>query len=182
MIFQKYIAAGQGFMALCCIFYAAWWYIAYNPKINVNPFGGTAAILFWITFACGIIGLYLNIYGIRNLIESRQIFLIGGAAYVALLAVTVLIFHRPVTAELFLIVAWTTLETAAIFAVFNEQIPPILPLIIVGGAIFSMISYLIYYLVDEWKAFYLGFFPLLIDAISAAIISISIIRRLRIFL
>ena len=177
MIFQKYIAAGQIALTLCCLFYAAWWYVAYNPKVNINPFGGTAAILFWITFACGIVGLYFNIYGIRNLIEFRQFFLTGGAAYVALLAVTVLIFNRPVTAELFLIVAWATLETAAIFAAFNEQISSTLLLIIAAATIFAMISYLIYYSVDEWKAFYLGFFPLLIDAISAAIISIWIVRN-----
>ena len=71
MIFQKYIAAGQGFLTLCCLFYAAWWYVAYNPKVNFNPFSGTAGILFWITFACGIAAIYLNIYGIRNLADVK---------------------------------------------------------------------------------------------------------------
>ena len=175
MIFQKYIAAGQGFMALCCIFYAAWWYVAYNPKTNFNPFGGKAGVLFWITFACGIVGIYLNICGIRNF---KQIFLIGGAAYIVLLVVTIFIFNRPLTAELFLIVAWTTLETSAIFSAFNENIPAILPISVAVASIFALSSYLLYYLQDEWRAFYLGLLPLIVDAITAAIISFSIISKI----
>ena len=179
MIFLKYIAAGQGVMALCCLFYAAWWYVAYNPKVNVNEFGGMAGILFWITFACGIAAIYLNIYGIRNLADVKQICLIGGAAYVILFAVTVFIFHRPLTAELFLIVAWANLETAAIFAAFQGNFPKILILIVTVATIFALISYLLYYNVDELKAFYLGMLPLILDAISAAVISISIISKLK---
>ena len=178
MIFLKYIAAGQGIMTLCCLFYAAWWYVAYSPKVNVNEIGGIAGILFWITFACGIAGLYLNIYGIRNLADVKQICLIGGAAYIVLLAVTVLIFHRPLTAELFLIVAWTTLETAAIFAAFNENIPIILPIIIAVASIFAMVSYMIYYSLNEWRAFYFGLLPLIANAIGSAIISVFIISKL----
>ena len=176
MIFQKYIAAGQGLLMLCCLFYSAWWYVAYNPKVNFNPFGGTAGILFWITFACGIAAIYLNIYGIRNLADVKQICLIGGAAYVVLLAVTVLIFHRQVTAELFLITAFATLETCAIFAAFNENFPTILILIVAAATILSMVAYLLYYNVDEVKAFYLGMLPLIVDAISAAVISIFIFK------
>ena len=182
MIFQKYIAAGQGAMTLCCLFYAAWWYVAYNPAMNENPFAGKAGILFWITFAFGIAGLYLNIYGIRNLADTRQICLTGGAIYLALLAVTVWIFHRPVTAELFLIVAWATMEIAAIFAAFHADIlngnyPTILLMTVAAATIFSMIAYLLYYSIDEWRAFYLGLFPLIADAIGAAIVAIFIISK-----
>lgn len=182
MIFQKYIAAGQGAMALCCLFYAAWWYVAYNPEVNEDPFSGKAGILFWITFACGIAGVYLNIYGIRNLADTKQICLIGCAAYIALLAVTVLIFHRPLTAELFLIVAWATMETAAIFAAFHSDIlngnyPTMLVIVIAVTTIFSMIAYLLYYSIDEWKAFYLGLLPLIADALSTAIVAIFIISK-----
>ena len=171
-------------MTLCCLFYAVWWYVAYNPKTNEEQFSGTAGILFWITFACGIAGIYLNICGIRNLADVKQICLIGGAAYVILFAVTVFIFHRPLTAELFLIVAWTTLETAAIFAVCNEEIihgmyPTILITIISITTIFSMVAYLLYYSVEERKAFYLGMLPLIADAIGTAIISIFIITKYR---
>lgn len=176
MIFQKYIAAGQGFLTLCCLFYAAWWYVAYNPKVNVNPFSGTAAILFWITFAAGIAALYLNIYGIRNLADVKQICLIGGAAYVILFAVTVFIFHRPLTAELFLIVAFATLEIAAIFAACQGNFPTILILVVAAATILSMVAYLLYYNVDEVKAFYLGMLPLILDAIGAAVISIFIFK------
>ena len=175
MIFQKYIAAGQAAMTLCCLFYAAWWYIAYNPKINVNAFSGTAGIWFWITFACGIVGMYLNIYGIRNLADVKLICLIGGAAYLALFAVTVFIFHRPLTAELFLIAAWATLETAAIFAAYGN-FPTILILAVAVATIFALIAYLLYYSIDEVTAFYLGLFPLIADAIGAAVISFFIFR------
>ena len=173
MIFQKYIAEGQGALMLCCLFYAAWWYVAYNPKITENPFGG---ILFWITFAFGITGIYLNICGIRHLENLKQICLIGGAAYIVLLAVTVLIFQRQVTAELFLITAWATLETAAILAAFPE-VPQILLILVAAVSVFSIIIYLLYYLLNEWTAFYLGLLPLILDAICAATISIFIIRR-----
>ena len=176
MIFQKYIAAGQGFLTLCCLFYTAWWYVAYNPKVNFNPFNGTAAILFWITFACGIAVLYLNIYGIRNLADVKQICLIGGAAYVILFAVTVFIFHRLLTAELFLIVAFATLETAAIFAACQGNFPTILILIVAAVTILSMVAYILYYNLDEVKAFYLGMLPLILDSISTAPISILIFQ------
>ena len=178
MIFQKYIAAGQGFLTLCCLFYAAWWYVAYNPKMNESVFSGTAGIFFWITFACGIAAIYLNIYGIRNLADVKQICLIGGAAYVILFAVTVLIFHRPLTAELFLIVAFATLEIAAIFAAYHGNFPTFLMIIFAIATIFSMIAYLLYYTVDEWKAFYLGFFPLIADAAVSAIVLFCIISKL----
>lgn len=174
MILQKYIAAGQGALMLCCLFYAAWWYVAYNPKINESPFGG---ILFWITFDFGIAGIYLNICGIRHLDNLKQICFIGGAAYIALLAVTVLIFQRQVTAELFLIVAWATLETAAIFAAFNEDIPQILLITVAAVTIFAIIAYLLYYKLDEMTAFYLGLVPLISDAICAAVIAISIVCK-----
>ncbi len=182
MKFLKYIAAGQGAMTLCCLIYAAWWYVAYNPKVNGDQFSGTAGILFWLTFACGTVGMYLNISGIRNLADTRQICLIGVVAYIALLTVTVLIFHRQVTAELFLIVAWATMEIAAIFAVYNEEIaagnyPTMLLIVVAATTIFSMVAYLVYYRVEEWKAFYLGLLPLIADAIGTAIISFFVISK-----
>lgn len=174
MIFQKYIVAGQGAFTLCCLFYVAWWYVAYNPKITEIHFGG---ILFWITFAFGVAGIYLNICGIRNLdVSVSKICLIGSAAYIVLLAVTILIFRRQVTAELFLIVAWATLETCAIFATFLE-IPQILLITVAAVSIFAIIAYLLYYSLDELTAFYLGLVPLILDAICAAFIAFYIVRR-----
>ena len=170
MIIQKYIAAGQAALTLCCLFYAAWWYVAYNPKT-----AGNGVILFWITFACGTAGIYLNICGIRNI---KQFLMIGGAAYIVLLAVTVFIFHRQVTAELFLITAFATLEVAAIFAAFPNEIPPILLIITAAVTIFAFVAYLLYYKIDELRAFYLGLLPLILDAICAAVISFFIFRRL----
>lgn len=173
MLIQKYIAAGQIALTLCCIFYAVWWYVAYNPKTADN-----GAILFWLTFACGIAGIYLNICGIRHLENLKQICIIGGAAYILLLAVTVLIFQRQVTAELFLITAFATLEVAAIFAAFPNELPPILLPIVAAVSIFALVAYLLYYKLDDWTAFYFGFLPLILDAICAAVIAIFIFRRL----
>ena len=110
--------------------------------------------------------MYLNIYGIRNLADVKHICLIGGAAYVLLFAVTVFIFHRQVTAELFLITAFATLETCAIFAAFQGNFPTILILIVAVATILSMVAYLLYYNVDEVKAFYLGMLPLIVDALQ----------------
>ena len=173
MLIQKYIAAGQIALTLCCIVYAAWWYVAYNPKPASN-----GAILFWLTFACGIAGIYLNICGIRHLENLKQICIIGGAAYILLLAVTVLIFQRQVTAELFLITAFATLEVAAIFAAFPNELPPILLPIVAAVSIFALVAYLFYYKLEDWTAFYLGLLPLILDAICAAVIAIFIFRRL----
>lgn len=176
MTFLKYIIAGQAALTLCCIFYSAWWYVAYNPKTIENILSDKAGMLFGITFICGLVGVYLNIYGIRNLADAKQICIIGGVAYFVLLAVTVLIFHRPVTAELFLIVAWATLETAAIFATYGNfsKVPM---LIIAAATIFSIVAYLLYYNVDDLKAFYLGLLPLLADAVGAAFIAVFLILK-----
>ena len=176
MTFIKYIAAGQGALTLCCLFYSAWWYVAYNPKPIENILSSKAGLLFWITFICGLVGVYLNIYGIRNLADVKPICLFGGIAYIVLLATTFLIFNRPVTAELFLIVAWATLETSAIFAAYGNF--STIPMLTVAAAtIFAMVAYLLYYNVDDLKAFYLGLLPLTVDAAGSAIILFSLISK-----
>ena len=169
-------------MIICCLFYSAWWYVAYHPNLTGSVFNGKAGIFFGLTVLFGIVGVYLNIYGIRHLPDSNwafKIFLMGCAIYLILLAVTFLVFNRPVTAELLLIVAWTTLETAVIFSAFhddilNGQLPINSFAVVAIATIISMTAYLLYYKVEEMTAFYLGIVPLITDAIGAAIISVSI--------
>lgn len=167
----KFIVVGHCAMILCCIFYLAWWNIAFRPVAADGVSSGKAGLLLVLTILCGAVGVIGNIYGIQAITTAGNISpkIIGGfgvVSYVILLIITKWLFSRPVTSELLLIVAWTTLEVAVILSIYNLNFP-LLPIVIIGVAtILAMIAYLLYYSVDEWTAFYLGMIPLVIYIIS----------------
>ena len=176
----KYFAAGHSAMVLCCLLYATWWYIAFRPDAEGGLLIGRNGLIFGLTFISGLIGVMLIVLGIRNAPEStwlsvRTICILGVLSYLALLAVTLFFFHRPVTSELLLMAAWATMEIAAIYTIYEDGPlagqSPAIPLSVVAIAtIISLIAYLLYYEVDEWKAFYLGLAPLIAYAIGTVIL------------
>ena len=176
----KYFTTGHSAMVLCCLLYATWWYIAFRPDADGGLLIGRNGLIFGLTFISGLIGVMLIVLGIRNAPAStwlsvRTICILGVLSYLALLAVTVFFFHRPVTSELLLMAAWATMEIAAIYTIYEDGPlagqSPAIPLSVVAIAIIiSLIAYLLYYEVDEWNAFYLGLAPLIAYAISTLIL------------
>ncbi|MBQ6206095.1 MAG: hypothetical protein IJK52_03335, partial [Oscillospiraceae bacterium] len=101
----KVLLTGNWTMALCGVFYLAWWIAAFRPpKPRNTPVGW---ILLALAFLAGIAGFYLMgrtlaepFQDARPGVPGRWIALTGAAAYVVLLAGTVFLFHRQVTSEL----------------------------------------------------------------------------------
>jgi hypothetical protein len=87
------------------------------------------------------------------------------AAYVALLLVTRLLFVRPVTSELLLIVVWTMLEVYVITVLnsagrLTDTRFGIMCGVIAGDFLGSMVCYSVYYRLEEKTSFYVAMVPL----------------------
>ena len=70
---------------------------------------------------------------------------------------------------------WATMEIAEICTIYWDvalvgQSPAIPFAVVAVASIISLIAYLLYYEVDEWKAFYLGLAPLIAYAIGTVIL------------
>lgn len=100
-------------LILCCVFYLVWWLLAFKPTGSIR--GMKTGWLLIPAFAAGLAAIILAIKGIQSattgatLFPNRLLLWSGIASYFILLAVTRLLWKRPVTTELFLIVGWTIL-------------------------------------------------------------------------
>ena len=105
----------------------------------------------------------------------------GIAAYTVLLLVTKFVFHRVVTAELFLIVAWTVLEALVIHSLYagkflSDSGVMFLGSVITAAFVISMVLYMAYYRMEEMKAFYAAMVPLVTEAVAMAVL-ISVVDK-----
>ena len=108
----RQILAGNVWIVACCIFYLMWWLMAFKPSGAVT--GMKTDWLLLPALAAGAIGVLMALQGIYRISPEPNSYLfpggavlIGGVvAYTVLLVVTLLVFKRPVTTELFLIVGW----------------------------------------------------------------------------
>jgi hypothetical protein len=104
----------------------------------------------------------------------------GIAIYFILLAVTHLLFQRPVTIELFLIVGWTTLALSEINVLygigrFSHALTVIFAVIVGIAALISLICYVLYYNLGNRASYFDGMVPLLIVALVVAGISAAMV-------
>lgn len=171
------LVRGNGLLVVCCGFYLAWWLLAFRP---VNPVGGMrSGWLLLPAFAAGIGSVVLISRGIfasplSPIFLSGKWILWGGiAAYILLLAATLLLLHRPVTTELFLIVGWTMLMLAELNALLANGLLDhgscmVLSLIITAAAAASLVCYLLYYHLDGWAGCCDGAIPLVLAALVSA--------------
>ena len=174
---MRRIITGQIQLIICCAFYLIWWYRGYRPGVSVSQTGGLNGVLLFITMAFGISGVVFSLMPVPEILEPKiypmAIVGAGIGAYIALLLVTKLIFYRIVTAELFLIVVWTTLEVMVINRLYagrflSESGLIILCAVIMAAFIISMVLYVTYYRMEEMKAFYAAMIPLVTEAIAMA--------------
>ena len=117
------ILAGNLLLLLCSLFYLIWWVISYRP----NSYGTSAAGGLYLTVALitGIAAIAVLSYGINSLaphsdsLAVKFIWIGVGVLFLAMLAITTLVFHRIVTSELMLIHIWLALEMSAIAVLYG---------------------------------------------------------------
>lgn len=167
----------------CCVFYLAWWFLAFKPT---NPIHGFRAG--WLLIPAAIAGILCVVTVIRagsqahtaqQVFSTRALILAGVVAYVVLLLITLLVFRRPVTSELFLIVGWAVLALYEANTLFGVQLftrPQTVGFIVVILAVLviCMVCYTIYYRLDALPRYIVGAIPLTLGAIVMAVMSFSI--------
>ena len=172
----KQILMGNVLFIVCCGFYLAWWVLAFKPVGAI-----TGLKTGWLLIPASIAGLWGVVQVLRGaLVETPQqllsgwVVLWGGIAlYLVLLAVTVVLFKRQATTELFLIVGWAMLAVTEINALFGLGLTSrglsigLIVMIALAVAV-SLVCYVLYYRLDDLAGYIDGMVPLILAALTMA--------------
>lgn len=180
----KQIFESNLLLIVCCAFYLLWWILAFKPTGGVR--GMRTGWLLIPAFAAGLAAVVLAVKGIgsasvhETLFPVRSLLWGGIAAYLILLAVTVLLFKRQATTELFLIVGWAALALSEINALYGigrfSHSAAVVFLVVVGAAaLVSLVCYVLYYNLGGRAGYFDGMVPLLLVAVVAAGMSAAIL-------
>lgn len=180
----KQIFESNILLIICCAFYLAWWLLAFKPTGAIK--GMKTGWLLIPAFAAGLVSIVLAVRGIQSASVHAALFpsgllLWGGiAAYFILLAVTYLLFKRPVTTELFLIVGWAMLALSEINVLygsdrFSHALAVIFAVIIGVATLISLICYVLYYNLGAHAGYFDGMVPLLMVALVMSGISVAMV-------
>jgi len=187
---EKQIFMGNILFIVCCAFYLAWWLLAFNPSGAFDNIK-TGWLLVPASIA-GLAGVILIVQGmlqgmpaekpVSQLLNSRYILWGGIALYLILLAVTVLLLKRPATMELILIVGWGMLALAEIntlfgIGLFSHALSAVIISLVCAAVVISLVCYTLYYHLDSRAGYIDGMIPLLLSALSMAIISGFMVGR-----
>lgn len=182
----KSLITGNVFLMICCVFYLAWWLIAFRPAGAVK--GMTSGWLLIPAAVTGLAAIFILIQTFRTakvqqeIISGTVLMLIGLAAYFILLAVTYFCLHRVVTTELLLIVGWCILalsEINTLYGIGTFSLPGAgawFAVIIISAAV-SMICYIFYYGLDAVRGYVDGMIPLLIIGVVMLAVTIGIVVK-----
>lgn len=182
------ILIGNWLMVLCSICYLAWWLIVFKPPAPKGNFVGTVFLI--LAFVTGIGGVFFTIKEMAAPTEEMQtrgvsgmlIIACGIVLYIALLAMTKVMFHRQVTSELFIITGWVVLEAAICnymysLGVFSVREAVILAAVVLIVGIISLVCYVLYYDLPYVKGFIDGCIPLVLVMIVMIVVNVKIIIR-----
>ncbi len=157
----------------CCVFYLAWWIIAFKPTGAIK--GMKSGWLLIPAFLCGLAGVILvvkgsNAEGLTALLPRKAVIVCGLIIYLALVAVTSTLLKRQITTELLLIVGWAVLMFLEINGLFagkeiSQTVSIVLMIITIIFAIISLVCYLLYYNLDKSKGYVDGMIPLILAAV-----------------
>lgn len=178
----KQIFWGNILLIICCAFYLAWWLLAFKPNGAVT--GMKTGWLLIPAFAAGLVAVILTTRGISSASADMTLFpnglllWSGIAVYFILLVVTHVIFKRPLTTELILIVGWAVLALSEINALygsgrFTHQLAIIFIVVIVIATLISLVCYVLYYNLGDVTGYFDGMVPLLMAALVMAGISVA---------
>ena len=182
---SKLILIGNVLFVVCCVFYLVWWLLAFKPVGAVT--GMKSGWLLIPACLSGLAGVITALWGMLGKTQGSRLFggwhiLWGGIVlYFLLLAVTVLLFKRQLTSELFLIVGWGMLALAEINALFGLGLfshgLSVGFIIVIGAAVIvSLVCYVLYYRLDSSTGYIDGMVPLLLAAGTMAGISCFMLR------
>lgn len=180
----KQILTGNVLLIICCLFYLAWWLLAFKPTGAVK--GMRSGWLLLPAFVFGLAGIAEIIKGSSplklqtGLIPGSSILFGGIVLYLILYVLTSVVMKRQVTTELFLIVGWAVLmllELNALYAAehFSNFTAVVFIIITAAAAAVSLICYILYYKLDTALGYYDGAIPLILAAVIPAAISIVVI-------
>lgn len=173
-------------MTACCVFYLAWWIIAFRPTGAVK--GMSSGWLLLPAAVCGLAAIFVLIHAFRtveadqSLISGVMLLIIGVAAYFILLAITYFCMHRIVTTELLLIVGWCVLalsEVNVLYGIHNLSLSSALIwfFAVIAAAVISMVCYILYYGLDVRTGYIDGMIPLLIIGCMMAVMTVGVLLR-----
>ncbi len=182
----KQILTGNLMLIICCIFYIAWWLIAFHPTHAIK--GMKSGWLLIPAFIFGVWGVVQIANGastdeeISVILPTAGIVIGAIIAYIVLFAGTMYFMHRQVTTELFLIVGWTALmllELDMLYGVgeFRQNTAILLMVITFLAAVVSLVCYLLYYNLDAVKGYIDGIIPLGLAGIMMTVISAGVLIR-----
>ncbi|MCD8384717.1 MAG: hypothetical protein LUC39_07155 [Clostridiales bacterium] len=179
----RQMLTGNLLLVGCCVFYLAWWLIAFKPEDAVK--GMKSGWLLIPAFLFGIAAVVQIVRGSemdgQAALFSRAAVAVGGVvAYIVLLAASSIILKRQVTTELFLIVGWTVLmflEVDGLFALgqYSRGMSIGFLVVTVIVAVVSLVCYLLYYNLDSVKGYVDGMIPLLLVAVMMAAVTVSVV-------
>jgi hypothetical protein len=167
------IFGGNLLMLIAIGFYIAWWTVTFRP----NRTGKTTGTGFFIAPAIliGATAITIKFSGIETLSRAGKGFpvayiLLGAITlYIILLGVTRIVFQRPVTAELLLIIVWAALEGSAIAVLQGSnwfslgQALTLATLMLLAAGV-GIVCYILHYRLDDFLRFWNGLIPLIVDA------------------
>ena len=170
-------------LVICCAFYLIWWLLAFKPAGAVR--GMRTGWLLIPAFAAGLAAIIVAIKGILSASAKVNLFpggllLWGGvAAYLILLALTRLLFKRPVTTELFLIVGWAMLALSEINVLYgtgrlSHGLAAGFAVVVGVAALISLVCYVLYYNLGNQAGYFDGMVPLLMVALVMAGLSAAL--------
>jgi hypothetical protein len=166
---ERQLFCGDLLLIACCVFYLAWWLLAFRPARPVR--GMRSGWLLLPASAAGLGAVVLILRGVfavpagASPFPAGSLLWGGAAAYVLLLAATRLIFRRPVTTELFLIVGWAALvlaETGALRGLGRLPRGAETAFFAAVGLVTAadLVCYTLYYRLDARAGYFDGMFPL----------------------
>lgn len=180
----KQIFRSNILLMICCAFYLTWWLLAFKPAGAMK--GMKTGWLLIPAFAAGVAAIILAVKGIlsapiRASLFPRESLLWGGiAAYFIFLMVTLLLFKRPVTTELFLIVGWAALALSEINTLygmgrFSHGLAVIFAAVIGAAMLIDLVCYILYYSLGARAGYFDGMVPLLMTALVMSGISVVMV-------
>lgn len=179
---EKQIFRSNILLILCCVFYLAWWLLAFKPTGAIR--GMKTGWLLIPAFVAGLAAIILAVKGLQSASLQTALFpggllLWGGiAAYLILLAATRLLFQRQVTTELFLIVGWAVLalsEINVLYGVgrFSHGLAVVFTVVIGIASVISLVCYVLYYNLGNRAGYFDGMVPLFMVTLVMAGISVA---------
>jgi hypothetical protein len=183
-ISEKQIFLSSLLLILCCVFYLAWWVLAFKP---VGAIKGIKTG--WLLIPASIAGVAAVILAVNGILSgtfgsaffSSRLPIWGGiAVYLILLPVTGLLLKRPVTSELFLIVGLAVLELSEINVLygtgrFSHGLAIIFVVVIGVTMLLNLVCYVLYYNLGAYAGYFDGMIPLFVAALTMAGISTAMV-------